>query len=156
MYDILVVPMLRAAKTPVLVPIVPAKVLLLLQLPPVVLQVNVVVWPWHTSVTPEIDAESGFTLTCTVAAFEQPLALVPTTVYMVVADGEAEGLAHAVQERELPGVQAYVPAPEAVSVVLLPSQIVTFEPALTVGSAFTDTVTVAVLEQPPAVVPVTV
>lgn len=40
--------------------------------------------------------------------------------------------------------------------MLLPSHIVTFDPALTVGSELTVTVTLAVLEQPVADVPVTV
>ena len=48
-----------------------------------------------------------------------------------------------------------VAVPVAVKVVELPEQIVTPEPALTVGVGFTETVTVAVLLQP-LVVPVTV
>ena len=40
--------------------------------------------------------------------------------------------------------------------VELPEQMVTPEPALTVGVGLTDTVTVAVLLQPAALVPVTV
>ena len=46
--------------------------------------------------------------------------------------------------------------PVAVNVVDEPVQILTAEPALTVGSEFTVTVTLAVLEQPFVLVPVTV
>ena len=82
-----------------------AAVLLLLQVPPEVPQVNVVVCARHTFELPDIVAASGLTLTCTVAEAEQPVALVPTTVYIVVEDGVAEGLAQAVHESEAPGVQ---------------------------------------------------
>ena len=47
-------------------------------------------------------------------------------------------------------------APLAFNVVLLPEQIVTLEPALTVGSGFTLTVTVALFAHPIELVPVTV
>ena len=46
-----------------------------------------------------------FTATVTVAVFVQPLLPVPVTVYVVLAVGEAIGLAHAVQESVAPGLQ---------------------------------------------------
>jgi len=56
-----------------------------------------------------------------------------------------------------PWLQAYVDAPEAVNTLDSPAQIVAgAADALTVGKAFTITVTVAVLVQPLAAVPVTV
>ena len=45
----------------------------------------------------------GFTVTVTVAVFVQPLALVPVTVYVVVAFGVAVGFAQLVQERPVAG-----------------------------------------------------
>lgn len=55
-----------------------------------------------------------------------------------------------------PGIQVYVVAPFAVSVVLLPEQIVALEAeTVTVGEGFTVIKRVAVPEQPPEV-PVTV
>jgi len=56
-----------------------------------------------------------------------------------------------------PWLQAYVLAPEAVNTLDSSAQIVAgAADALTVGKAFTVTVTVAVLVQPLAAVPVTV
>lgn len=56
-----------------------------------------------------------------------------------------------------PGIQVYVVAPEAVSVVLLPEQIVALDGEMvTVGVGFTVIVRVAVFTQPFALVPVTV
>jgi len=49
-----------------------------------------------------------------------------------------------------------VDPPLALSVVVPPLHIVTLEPPLMVGNAFTDTITVAVLLQPAALTPVTV
>ena len=49
-----------------------------------------------------------------------------------------------------------VAVPLAVKEVELPEQMVTPEPALTVGVGFTDTVTVAVLLHPAVLAPVTV
>jgi hypothetical protein len=59
-------------------------------------------------------------------------------------------------ERAVAGVQTYVAAPVAVSVVALPLQIATGAPALTTGIGFTETVMVVLLVQPAAFVPVTV
>lgn len=78
--------------------------------------------------------------------------VVPVTVYVVVVAGEMEMEVPA----RLPGAQVYVAAPPAVSVVLLPEQIVdAVAETVTVGVAFTVISKVAVPEQP-AVVPVTV
>jgi len=56
-----------------------------------------------------------------------------------------------------PVLQLYVEAPQAVSVELSPAHIVAGDAvALTVGLAFTVTVTLAVFEQPFVAVPVTV
>ena len=75
---------------------------------------------------------------------------------MVVADGLAVMLAPVVAESPVEGVQKYVVPPVAVSEVDEPLQIATFDPALIAGSAFTVTVTEAVLLQPDPFVPVTV
>lgn len=56
---------------------------------------------------------------------------------------------------KLPGCHTYVVAPDAVSVVLLPEQILPPPAAVTVGGGLTATVNVPVLVQPP-LVPVTV
>jgi len=65
-------------------------------------------------------------------------------------------LAPVVAERPVDGVHEYVEPPVAVSIVELPLQIATPEPALIAGRAFTVTVTDDVLLQPDALVPVTV
>jgi hypothetical protein len=58
---------------------------------------------------------------------------------------------------KLPGIHTYVAAPVAVSVAEPPTQIAEEEVlAVTVGSGFTVTETVAVEEHPKAFVPVTV
>ena len=92
---------------------------------------------------------TAFTVTVTVATSVQPL-VVPVTEYVVVEVGEA------VNEDPLPeGLQTYELAPLAETVVLLPLQIVgEAADAVTVGTAFTVTVTVAVFVHP-LLVPVT-
>ena len=62
-------------------------------------------------------------------------------------------LAPVVAERPVDGVHEYVDPPVADKVADDPLQIATPAPALIVGSAFTVTVTVAVLEHPVAPVP---
>jgi hypothetical protein len=100
---------------------------------------------------------SGFTVSVTVAVFEQPVVvLVPVTVYVVVVVGDATGLAMFVAERPVAGLHEYVLPPVAFNVTELPAHMDVLLPALIVGSGFTVTVTVAVLEQPPVAVPVTV
>jgi hypothetical protein len=93
-----------------------------------------------------------FTVTVTVAVFVHPFASVPVTVYVVVEAGVT------VMELPVPPVlQLYVEAPDAVSVELPPEHIVAGDAvAVTVGGAFTVTVTVAVFVHPFASVPVTV
>jgi hypothetical protein len=65
-------------------------------------------------------------------------------------------LAPVVEDNPVDGDQLYVEPPVAVKPVEAPLQIATLEPLLITGIAFTVTVTVAVLLQPAALVPVTV
>lgn len=74
---------------------------------------------------------------------------------MVVAAGLATGFAIVGSLKPVAGLQLYDVAPLAVSVVLLPAQIVVVPVTVTVGVVTTVTVAVAVEEQP-VVVPVTV
>lgn len=93
----------------------------------------------------------GFTVTETEAVPEQPAAVVPVTVYVVVPDGLTEML-----DPDPPILQPYVLAPDAVSVEACPLQMAAgLAEAVTVGKGFTVIVTVAVPEHPVAVVPVT-
>jgi hypothetical protein len=85
--------------------------------------------------------------------FVHPLASVPVTVYVVLPEGKSV-TGEPVSD---PGIHVYVAAPEPVSVTPSPLQIVVCtDDALTVGFALTETVSVDVLVQPPASVPVTV
>ena len=74
----------------------------------------------------------------------------------MVLVGVAVTLAPTVADRPIDGDHVYVLAPEAVRPVDPPAHMATLDPALTGGRLFTDTVTVAVLLQPPAFVPITV
>ena len=98
-------------------------------------------------IDPELTATVGLVLTVTVAiaVFEQP-DVVPVIVYEVVVPGLTIAA---------PPVYTYVDAPDADIVNDLPAQI---DPELTatVGLELTVTVAIAVLEQPAALVPVTV
>ena len=96
----------------------------------------------------------GFTVTVTVVVAVQ-LPVVPETVYVVVVAGLATGFAIEALLSPVAGNQLYVVAPFAVSVVLLPAQMVVVPVTVTVGVGTTVTVAVAVEEQP-ADVPVTV
>jgi hypothetical protein len=99
---------------------------------------------------------SGFTVMVTVVKFVQPAAVVPVTVYVVVAPGVAVTVAPVVWLSPVAGDQVYVAAPLAVKLVDPPMQIVDEEGVtVIVGTGFTVTVTVAVPVQPLAVVPVT-
>jgi hypothetical protein len=95
------------------------------------------------------------TVTLVVSEFTHPLTSVAVIVYCVVADGEAVTLAPVVPLKPVAGLQVYVLAPEAVSVVEFPLHT---KPLLTdkVGSGFTVTVEVAVAVHPAAEVPVIV
>ena len=95
---------------------------------------------------------SAFTVTVRLAVFWQPVAAVPVTVYVPLL---LTVIAAVVCP---PGLHRYVFAPLAVSVTLPPAQNVVGPPGviLTVGSAFTVTVRLAVFWQPVAAVPVTV
>ena len=90
----------------------------------------------------------------TVPVPEHPLD-VPVTVYVVVAEGYAFGLAITVLLNPVAGSQLYEVAPEAVSAVLVPPQMDVAPLTVITGAGITDTVTVLVDEQLP-VVPVTV
>jgi len=95
-------------------------------------------------------------VTVTVVVPVQPAALVPVTVYVVVAAGLAETDAPVVAESPVDGVQVYVEAPLAVKVTAGdPAHLVAGGTVIT-GFGFTVTVTVVVPEQPVDVVPVTV
>lgn len=96
----------------------------------------------------------GSTVIVLVAVPVQPAAEVPVTVYVVVTVGvTTTGL----PDMD-PGIQVYVDAPLAVIVLLEPAQIFPAGVAVvvTVGFGFTVTVSVAVLEHPGPVDPVTV
>ena len=105
---------------------------------------------------PPLMVGSVFTLTVTIAVLEQPAALVPVTVYVVVEPGLAVTLVPVVADKPVPGDHVYVLPPVAVSVVDEPVQIATFEPPLIVGSGLTVIVTVEVFAQPLLLVPVIV
>jgi nicotinamide riboside transporter PnuC len=113
----------------------------------------VVLVPLQIVVTPLMEATgSAFTVTVELSVSVQPFVLVIVTVYVVVAEGET------VIAELLPRLSdhAYTPAPEAVSVVLVPLQIVVSPLMEATGSAFTVTVTLSVSVQPFVLVIVTV
>jgi hypothetical protein len=130
--------------------------LLLLHVPPAVEQLRVVDEPTHTFDAPVIIAAEGLTLTVTDAVLVQPLAFIAVTEYVVVLDGLALGLAQFTHDRPDVGDHTYVVAPLALNAVLPPVHIVALGLAETVGLLLTVTVTVAVLTQPAALVPVSV
>lgn len=96
---------------------------------------------------------AAFTVIVRVDVLVHPLALVPVTVYVVVVVGDTV----TDEPVKLPGIQLYVEAPLALSVVELPAQIVVLEAVVvTVGVGLTVIVRVDVFVQPFAAVPVTV
>jgi hypothetical protein len=116
-------------------------------------------------VFPPLQMETGFpafavsedcTVTVTWAVSVQPFAPVTVTVYVVVAVGDAVGLAPVVALKPVAGFHAYDVPPLAVKGVLFPVQIVTLFPALAFGKALTVIVTDAVAVHPPELVTVTV
>ena len=118
---------------------------------------SVVVPPAHmVALAPALTVGRGVTVTVTVVVPVQPTPLVPVTVYVVVADGEAVGLAQLAQDNPVAGLQLKVLAPEAVRVVDAPAHMVLLPDTETAGVAFTDTTTVDVFVHPAALVPVTV
>ena len=127
--------------------------------PLVAVAVNVADAPTHSGFVPEVKAIiiAGITEVLTVIVFVaipvHPAVLVPVTVYVVVAEGVTETLA----PDKLPGIQVYVDAPLADKVVLAPVHIVELGvDTVTLGSALTVIVFVAVPVHPEALVPVTV
>ena len=107
-------------------------------------------------VTSEPALTEGNVLMVTVTlAVEEQVPLPTVTVYVVVEAGVAAGFAMFGLLKPVEGLQLYVVPPLAFSVVLLPEQMDTGDPALATGVGFTVMVTAAVAEQP-LVVPVTV
>lgn len=96
----------------------------------------------------------GAMVTETVALLMQPPALVPVTVYTVLASGVADTTAPLGEFNVAAGVQVYVPAPPAVKLAVAPGQIVALAVAVTVGFGATVTCTVVVPVQPLLLVPV--
>ena len=80
--------------------------------------VTLPVSPMHTSVVFALNETlgNGSTFTTTVSCEEQPKPAVPTTVYVVVADGEAETVPPVVCTKPFEGVHVKFAAPTAVSV----------------------------------------
>jgi hypothetical protein len=119
------------------------------------LAVNTELTPLHIAagLAVAVTVGNGFTVTLTVAVPVHPSALVPVTVYVVVALGVTVLLAPVPN----PPDQLYVFAPLAVNSELDPLHIaVGLADADTVGNGFTVTVTVAVPVHPAVLVPVTV
>jgi hypothetical protein len=94
---------------------------------------------------------NGFTVTACAAIAVQLLPFVTVTVYVVFTEGVTVMAAVVA-----PLLQAYVPPPTAVKVVLAPLQITDVPVMLAVGNGLTVTVLVAVEVQPLALVTVTV
>ena len=92
------------------------------------------------------------TVTCAVAVHPNAS---PVTVYVIVEDGLATTVGPVVVLRDVEGLQEYVLAPLAVSVVFCPVQMVRSGETLSTGIGFTVTVTCAVAVHPSAS-PVTV
>ena len=78
-YEIVAVPAVTPVTMPEEEPTV-ALVLLLLQVPPAVASVSVIVAPSQTEELPEIDGGVGFTVTVTVVVFVQPILVRPVIV----------------------------------------------------------------------------
>jgi len=95
-----------------------------------------------------------FTVTVTCAVDVQPL-MSPVTVYVVVDVGLAVTEEPVDELKDDEGVQLYVLAPPAVSVMFCPVQMAAFGVTVTTGNGFTVTVTCAV-EVQPLMSPVTV
>jgi hypothetical protein len=91
------------------------------------LAVSVVLLPVHIEGAEGliVTTGKGLTVTVTVAVLVQPAALVPVTVYVVVAVGDAVTVVPVVELKPVEGVQLYVEAPLAVRFVLCPVHIAT-------------------------------
>lgn len=119
------------------------------------LAVSVALLPTQTEVLEAVvvTVGVGFTVTVNTEVLVQPFAAVPVTVYVVVVVGDTVTDAPV----KLPGIQLYVEAPVALSVVELPTQMLLLAAVLdTFGAGLTVIVRVEVLVQPFAAVPVTV
>jgi hypothetical protein len=119
------------------------------------LAVSVVLVPSHIVAGGTLITGLGFTVTTTVIVLVQPAADVPVTVYVVVVAGLAVTDVPVVPLSPVPGSQVYVDAPVGVNVADVPSHIVAAG-TVTTGIGLTVTITVEVLVQPAADVPVTV
>jgi hypothetical protein len=100
----------------------------------------------------------GVTLIVICAVSLHPDPFVPTTVYVMVVAGLAFTDAPVVALNPAAGLHEYVAAPDALIVTEVPEQIL-FEGAginVTVGEGLMDIVTLSILVQPFAFVPVTV
>ena len=115
--------------------------------------VNIVDEPLHIVAGAHVITAVAFTFTVAVVVFTHPLTSVPVIVYVVVAAGFAVTVAPVVALNPVAGDHVYVAAPLAVNVPGIPGQIVV-EGTVTTGNGFTVTVTVIVLTQPAALVPV--
>jgi hypothetical protein len=98
----------------------------------------------------------GLTVTVTVVVPTQPAALVPVTVYVVVAAGFAVTLVPVVADKPVAGDHVYVDAPLAVSVTAGEPAHLDAAGTVITGIGFTVTVVVVVPTQPAALVPVMV
>ena len=120
-------------------------------MPPFPLRVNVPLFALAQAVVTcgEIEPPlgAGFTLTVTDVVFVHPFPSVPITVYVVVVVGPAVTVAPVVDDKPMAGLHAYVNAPLAVSVVLLPLQNATGVGTEIVGGVFTVAVTAILLAE---------
>ena len=93
---------------------------------------------------------SGFTVTVTFADLLQPAVLVPVTIYVIVEPGVACTDAVLVPFRPVEGDHSHelVPDADAVSVVVLPAQMVFVPEMVIFGNAFTVTDAPEVVEHP--------
>jgi hypothetical protein len=113
--------------------------------------VKLVELPLHiATLLPADTVGNALTETVFDAMLTQPLPSVPVTVYVILLDGLAVTVAPVVADKLVAGIQVYVTAPVPVNPVDKPLHIATFDPADTIGKAFTVTIDVTEEEQPEA------